>query len=95
MRPALPARRPFRSLQAKLLAGALIVLLLVMAAVTVVVEHRQREATIAEVQRRGQVLAQNLAAMSYGPLLLYHFTALEQNVTRVAGEADDRSRPSP
>src|SRR5207244_7996124 len=38
--------------------------------------------------RRGEVIARNLAAISYGPLLLYNYTALEQNVARVAGEAD-------
>jgi PAS domain S-box-containing protein len=84
----LPAALRFRSLQGRLLWGTILVLVLVMAAVGVVVEHRQREATIGEVQRRGQVLAQNLAANSYAPLLLYNYTALEQNVARVAGEAD-------
>src|SRR2546425_6975123 len=59
-----------------------------MTAVMVVVEHRQRAAIIEEVQRRGEVIARNLAAISYGPLLLYNYTALEQNVARVAGEAD-------
>src|SRR3989475_8186653 len=59
-----------------------------MTAVMVVVEHRQRAAIIEEVQRRGEVIARNLAAISYGPLLLYNYTVLEQNVARVAGEAD-------
>src|SRR5262249_48368604 len=48
----------------------------------------QRAAIIGEVERRGESLAQGLAAMSYGPLLLYNFTALEQNVARVAAGAD-------
>jgi hypothetical protein len=34
------------------------------------------------------VLARSLAGISMGPLLLYNFTALEQNVARVAQEAD-------
>jgi two-component system sensor histidine kinase AtoS len=76
------------SLRTKLLWGTLLVLALVMGAVTAIVEHRQREAIIAEVERRGQVLARNLAATSYGPLLLYNFTALEQNVARVGAEED-------
>ena len=75
-------------LQAQFLLGTVLVLLLVMAAVIVVVEHRQRAAIIEEVQRRGESIARNLAALSTGPLLLYNFTALEQNVARVAGEAD-------
>ncbi|MBI2492921.1 MAG: PAS domain-containing protein [Candidatus Rokubacteria bacterium] len=77
-----------RSLHAKFLGGTLLVLALVMAAVLVVVEQRQRAAIVGELQRRGEVLARNLAAMSYGPLLLYNFTALEQNVARVGAEAD-------
>jgi PAS domain S-box-containing protein len=77
-----------RSLRARLLFGTLFVIVLVMAAVMAVVEHRQRVAIIGEVERRGESLAQSLAAMSYGPLLLYNFTALEQNVARVGAGAD-------
>jgi PAS domain S-box-containing protein len=59
-----------------------------MVALMIIAEHRQRAAIIDEVQERGAVLARNLAAISTGPLLLYNFTALEQNVARVAKEAD-------
>jgi two-component system, NtrC family, sensor histidine kinase AtoS len=59
-----------------------------MAAVVVVVEHTLRVAIIDELQRRGEALARNLAATSYGPLLLYNFTALEQTVVRAAAEYD-------
>src|SRR5260370_12628548 len=59
-----------------------------MTGVFVVVEHRQRVAIIDEFQRRGEVLARNLGAISSGPLLLYNYTALEQNVARVAAEED-------
>jgi PAS domain S-box-containing protein len=52
------------------------------------VEHRQRVAVIAEVERRGEGLARSLAAASSTPLLLYNFTALEQNVARTAREPD-------
>ena len=55
-----------------------------MAGVMLVVEYSQREAIVSEVQRRGEVLARSLAATSTTPLLLYNFTALEQNVTRIA-----------
>jgi PAS domain S-box-containing protein len=81
-------RIPLRSLRAHLLGGTFLVVVLVMAAVVAVVEHRQRAAIIGEVERRGESLAQSLAAMSYAPLLLYNFTALEQNVARVAAGAD-------
>jgi PAS domain S-box-containing protein len=78
----------FRSLRVKLLWGTVLILAVVMATVMVIVEYRQRDAIIEEVTRRGEVLARNLAAISYGPLLLYNFTALEQNVARVAAETD-------
>jgi two-component system sensor histidine kinase AtoS len=81
-------RMPFRSLRARLLGGTFLVVVFVMAGVVAVVEHRQRAAIIGEVERRGESVAQGLAAMSYGPLLLYNFTALEQNVARIAAGAD-------
>ena len=76
------------SLQAKLLCGTLLVTALVMTAVTALVDRHQRHAIIDEAQRRGQALARSLVATSQTPLLLYNFTALEQNVARVAGESD-------
>src|SRR5204862_7581536 len=82
MRPA--------SLRAKLLWGTILVITLVMTGVFVVVDHRQRVAIVDEFQRRGEVLARNLAAISYGPLLLYNYTAIEQNVTQPAAEDDVR-----
>jgi PAS domain S-box-containing protein len=75
------------SLQARLLLGTVLVLLVVMTAVLFVVEHRQRAAIIEEVERRGEVTVRNLGAISSGALLLYNFTALEQNVSRIAREA--------
>ncbi len=78
----------FRSLRARLLGATVLVIALLMGAVTVVFENHQRHAIVGEFERRGEVLARNLAAMSHGPLLLYNFTALEQNVARVAGETD-------
>jgi PAS domain S-box-containing protein len=77
-----------RSLQAKLLWGTVLVIGLLMVSVLVVVEQRQRAAVIEEAERRGQVLARDLAAISQGPLLLYNFTHLEQNVARLATEDD-------
>jgi two-component system sensor histidine kinase AtoS len=82
-------RRPrFRSLSARLAWATVLVVSTVMAGLLLVVEHHQRGAIIEETERRGEVLARNLAAMSYGPLLLYNYTALEQSVARVAAEAD-------
>ena len=85
-----PARVRARSLQTQLLWGTLLVIGLMMAAVMVVVEQRQRTAVIDEAQRRGEVLARDLAAASHAPLLLYHFTALEQHAARLTLEDDVR-----
>ena len=81
------ALRP-RSLEAKLVWGTVLVVCLLMISVLIVVEQRQRTAVLEEAERRGQVLARDLAAISRGPLLLYNFTVLEQNVARLATEDD-------
>jgi len=78
----------FISLQTKFLVGTLLVVAAVMSALVLIVEHRQRDAIIREVQRRGDALARDLAAVSTGPLVLYNYTQLEQNVVRVAAETD-------
>jgi two-component system sensor histidine kinase AtoS len=83
-------RRCFGTLQATFLWATILVAALLMTAVFVVVEHRQRTGIVGEFERRGEVLSRNLAAMSYGDLLVYNFTALEQNVARVASEEDVR-----
>jgi PAS domain S-box-containing protein len=84
----IPPGQGFRSLRAKFLWATILVVAGVMVAVMLTVEHRHRVSVIEEVERRGEVLARSLAAISAGPLLLYNFTALEQNVARVAAEAD-------
>jgi len=68
--------------------GSVLVIVSIMAGVFVLVERHQRAAIVEEMQRRGEVLAASLAAVSRESLLLYNFTALEQNVARVAGEPD-------
>jgi two-component system sensor histidine kinase AtoS len=82
------ARPIFVSLRTKLLIGTLLIVGVLMLAVTGVVERRQRTAIIDEVQRRGTALAEGLAGVSAGALVLYNFTALEQNVVRFAHETD-------
>jgi PAS domain S-box-containing protein len=82
------ARPVFVSLRTKLLIGTILIVAALMAAVTVVVEHRQRTTIIEEVHRRGTALAEGLAGVSAGALLLYNFTALEQNVVRFDRETD-------
>jgi PAS domain S-box-containing protein len=87
MRPR-GALRWFASLRTKLLLGAVLVIAALMGTVTLVVERRQRSVIVGEVHRRGTVLAESLAAVSTGPLLLYNYTALEQNVVRFDREPD-------
>jgi two-component system nitrogen regulation sensor histidine kinase GlnL len=82
------ARPAFVSLRTKLLIGTVLIIAVLMGAVTAVVERRQRTAIIEEVHRRGTALAESLAAVSTGALLLYNYTALEQNVVRFDGETD-------
>jgi two-component system sensor histidine kinase AtoS len=79
---------PLDSLRTRLLYGTILVIVLVMAAVIAVVDHRQSVAIEEEFERRGDVIARNLAAVAQGPLLLYNFTALEQYAARVASETD-------
>ena len=80
--------RGFGSLQTKFLVGTLLVVASVMGALGLIVEHRQREAIIREVQKRGDALARDLAAGSTGALVLYNYTQLEQNVARLRTETD-------
>ncbi len=77
-----------RTLRARLLLGAVLVIAPIMAGVFVLVDWHQRAAIVEEMERRGDVIARSLAAVSQGPLLLYNYTALEQNVARVADEPD-------
>src|SRR5262245_66507372 len=77
-----------RTLRARLLWGTVLVIVPIMAGVFLLVERHQRTAIGEEMQRRGEVLAGSLAALSQGPLLLYNFTPPEPNVARVAGEPD-------
>jgi two-component system sensor histidine kinase AtoS len=76
------------SLQTRLTAGAVFVIALTMAVLIGIVEHLQRAAILNEVQRRGEVLAKNLAAVSSGPLLLHNFATLEQTLARMTRDTD-------
>jgi PAS domain S-box-containing protein len=76
------------SLRAQFLWGTVLVIALVMGVLIAIAEHRQRTTIVAEMERRGEVLARNLAAVSSAPLLLYHYTALEQNVVYLAEDPD-------
>jgi PAS domain S-box-containing protein len=77
-----------RTLRARLMWGSVLVIVPIMAGVFLLVERHQRAEIVEEMQRRGGVMAGSLAAVSRESLLLYNFTALEQNVARVASEPD-------
>jgi two-component system sensor histidine kinase AtoS len=77
-----------RTLRARLLWGAVLVIGPIMAGGFLLVERHQRTAIVEEMQRRGDVMARSLAAVSQGPLLLYNYTVLEQNAARAATEPD-------
>jgi PAS domain S-box-containing protein len=76
------------TLRARLMWGSVLVIVPIMAGVFLLVERHQRAAIVEEMEHRGEVMAGSLAAVSQGALLLYNFTALEQNVARVASEPD-------
>jgi hypothetical protein len=72
----------FVSLRTKLLIGPVLIVAALMAAVTAVVEYRQRTTILDEVHRRGTALAEGLAGVSAGALLLYNFTAPSRTWSR-------------
>src|SRR5262249_11898701 len=82
------SRAMIHSLRAKLLLGTILVIVLVMAAVVVVVEHTLRVAIIDELERRGRAVVRYVAAPSAGRLLVSNFPAREQAVVRAAAEQD-------
>jgi hypothetical protein len=60
-------RPVFVSLRTKLLIGTILIVAALMAAVTAVVEHRQRTTIIEEVHRRGIAMAEGLAGVTSSP----------------------------
>src|SRR5919106_4973104 len=75
-------------LRTKLACWVVCLLVLLIAAVMVVVEHRERKAIEAQVRKRGMTIARNLAAVSTNALLSYNYVLLEQHVGRLAHEED-------
>src|SRR3990170_3885402 len=76
------------SLRVKFAGSTVLVLSLMMLALIVIVERRQRDTIVEEMRKRGVVLAKDLAAASTNALILYNYTALEQTVDRFGHEAD-------
>ncbi len=70
-----------------ILAVNTLILVLVLAG-TLLVEMRQRQTTIREVEKRAVTLAQSLAAATMNDLVTYNFVGLEQKLAEVARQED-------
>jgi two-component system sensor histidine kinase AtoS len=75
-------------LQTRLILYSTLLIVLLMAFIVLLTEKRQSETIQEEAQKRGMVIAQNLAAVSTSALLTYNYVVLEQNAERVALEED-------
>jgi PAS domain S-box-containing protein len=75
-------------LRSKLALGVVCVVVVLTAVMMIVVEHRERKAIEAQVQKRGLTIARNLAAVSTNALMIYNFVQMEQHVRRLASEED-------
>src|SRR5438132_2045640 len=79
---------PTFGLRKKLLltfTGLLVSLTLVL---LLVVESRQRASIVRQMEKRGETIATNLAAVSMKSLLTYNFVTLEQDAEQVAHDPD-------
>src|SRR5918996_1637065 len=75
-------------LRTKLALSVVCLLVLLTAVMMVVVEYRERKAIEAQVRKRGQTIARNLAAVSANALVTFNYILLEQHVERLAHEED-------
>jgi signal transduction histidine kinase len=87
--------RAVRSIQGNLRAKFVVVIvsleIVLMGAVSVVVERHQRAAILGQTRLRALSLGSSLAALSEGYLLSYNFAKLEQAVERVTADEEDVS----
>ncbi|MBI5166434.1 MAG: HAMP domain-containing protein [candidate division NC10 bacterium] len=86
MRPEQKGRRLGLRLKFFVLTNLLLATLIISGAL--LVEWSQRGAIIAEMQKRALSIARGLAAVSTSDLLTYNYVSMEQNVNKVAQEAD-------
>jgi len=76
------------TLQKRLLLYSTLIIVLLMFGVILLVEKRLCETIRSEVEKRGQALAKNLAAVSANALVTYNYIALEQMAERASQEKD-------
>src|SRR5919109_4667865 len=89
---SLPLRavRPIQgNLRAKFIVVIVSLQIVLMGAVSVVVERHQRRAILEQTRLRALSLGSSVAALSETYLLSYNFTKLEQAVERVTADEDD------
>jgi len=79
------------SLRAKFILVIVILQITVMGAVTIVVEHHQRQAIIAQAQLRALSLAKGLAAVSQRYLVSYNYVNLEEAAESLTANEPDVS----
>jgi signal transduction histidine kinase len=77
------------NLRAKFIVVIVSLEVVLMGAVSVVVERHQRAAILGQTRLRALSLGSSLAALSEGYLLSYNFAKLEQAVERVTADEDD------
>lgn len=86
-------RRVFQKLRGSLRVKFIVVIvslqLVMMAAITVVMERHQRAGILEQARLRALSLALSLAALSEGYLLSYNFIKLEQTAEKVAADGQD------
>jgi signal transduction histidine kinase len=85
--------RAIRPVQGNLRAKFIVVIvsleIVLMGAVSIVVERHQRRVILEQIRLRAFSLGSSLAALSEGYLLSYNFAKLEQAVERVTADEDD------
>ncbi len=75
-------------LRTKFLLSTCLLLSFLILALLLIVEKEQRESIRAQVEKRGYMMANNLAAVSTKSLLTYNYVALEQDAERLARDED-------
>lgn len=74
------------SLKKRLISYMMLIFLLVMVFVGYILISQQKDIFKEEIERRGRLLASTLAKISREPILVYEFSALNQNVLSFKGE---------
>lgn len=80
--------RSFGSLGHKLLLAFSVLVIGLTVSLLLIVENRQRNSIVRQMEKRGVTIATQLAAVSTRSLLAYDFVTLEQDVEQVSADPD-------